>query len=406
MASMAAPLRKPRSYVGQDSTIASLENDFYNPAKAIRRQFEPQWLLNVAFTLGKQWVSVDGLGMLNSVDSEDRVTLTDNRIRGIVRSSIAKQTKNDPMWSGVPADSSDDEIVRARMREVIFEHYWRELEWRRRLRMWLWWKEVTGAGFVKQWWDHTAGETITVIARDGVVVLDAFGGPVTPDRVRHALSEDQREGLVEQRLTFGDVKAELVPPFSLVVDPLATSEGLTTAEYVVQDSILSPATIRRLYPKYGGELVEDAVPYGGALEARFPGLTRYLDHERGAAGRRGCKVRELWSLPGVGGPRGKHAVYTPNGELLLEEDNPYPFLCYSMMGADPSGRFWPDAPVNDYISPQTELNKTKSQIADNAERFGNPARLQSFESLGANDDLRWAGLPGEEILYQDRTGVG
>jgi hypothetical protein len=85
-----------------DSTTSELD-ELLEASRHIRRQFEPQWLVNVAYTLGRQWIKVDSAGIMYDVDvGQDRVTLTDNRIRGSVHTAIAKQTKTPPVWVGVP----------------------------------------------------------------------------------------------------------------------------------------------------------------------------------------------------------------------------------------------------------------------------------------------------------------
>jgi hypothetical protein len=66
-------------------------------------------------------------------------------------------------------------------------------------------------------------------------------------------------------------------------------------------------------------------------------------------------------------------------------------------GVPVPGRFWPTCPTEQLISPQAELNKAQSQIADNAERIGNPPLLRS----SLNEDFDWHALPGEEIVFMD-----
>jgi hypothetical protein len=298
----------------------------------------------------------------------------------------------------------------------VFEHYWRELQMKRRFRLALWYREGCGMGFLKTTWDTKLGPQMTVMAarNNGPVVADSYGRPLTPDRLQAVapqLDDTQRaqvNDLLEERtITLGDACVQLKTPFEVVVDPLATDEGLASAEYIGEEALYSPAYLRNHFD-HGGALEEDGNAAGGVLEGRFPGQNTYLERSRerrGAAGRRGVKVREYWSTAGVDGPRGKHVVWLPNGEVLLEEDNPYPFLPYTDFPGLPAGRFWADPPMKDVVSPQVERNKTKSQIAENAERIGNPARLQSAESLGL-DGSRWQGLPGEEIIYHDMGTPG
>lgn len=390
---------------GADSTLSELD-ELIHAAHHARRPFEPQWVINIAYYLGQQWIKVDGAGMLFNVElGDERVTLTDNRIKPTVRAAIAKQTKQQPSWVGVPKDPSDEEIQRARLRSIVFEHYWRGLQARRKLNSALWYRELTGAGFWKVTWDETLGEKVTVLARPdgGPVLLDQFGRPMKPEMLQGAPAE-VLEGLgqvQERQIATGDVALDLRSPFEMFLDPLGTEEGLDTCEYIGEEAIYSLEYLQRRYPNAPGlgDIVEDTAPQAGIMEARFPGLASQLKQGRGGRGapkRRGVRVREIWTGD-------KHCVWIPNQDIeLVAEEAPYPFKPYVMFAGLPAGRLWPQAPVDDYISPQTELNKTESQIAENAERFGNPARLRSSESLA--NDADWQGLPGEEIIYNVVTG--
>ena len=398
-----------------DSTAQDLDR-LFDAGREVRRTFENEWVLVLAFTLGHQWIKVDGSGRIFPVGmDEDRVTITDNRMRPASRTNIARMTKGDPMWQGVPKDRSDEEIQRARIRESVFEHYWRELELRRRYRLALWYREHTGIGFIKTVWDQTLGQSMRVMAqKGGPVVADPYGQPLTPDRVRDVLGQlndaqrsQVQDQLEEREITFGDVTCQLRTPFEVIVDPLATDEGLSTAEYIGEEALYSPAYLRK---HFNYDAPDSGSPSAGIVEGRMPGMNVFLERSRerrGAAGRRGIKVREMWLLADVekSGPRGKHCVWIHNGETLLEEDNAYPFLPYTDFRGLPAGRYYPDAPQKDVVSPQVERNKVKSQIAENGERFGNPARLISAESIGLEGN-RWQGLPGEEIIYHDMGTPG
>jgi hypothetical protein len=399
--------------LGYDSRTTDLDRRF-QAARESRRVFENIWTLTMAYVLGHQWVNVDGAGMVYNVAGQfdDRVTITDNRMRPASRTNIARLSKTDPLWIGIPKDRTDSEIQRARIRGDVYEHYWREMEAARRLRLVLWYRETCGNGFWKIVWDPTAGTAARYVGVKGQGILtDANGRPVGPDRIREVMASltpaQQAEilpALEDRDVTFGEPKLTLKTPFEVGVDPLATDEGLGSAEYITEEALYSPAYLRKHFPDIDpADLTEDGSPSAGALEGRFPGMNPLLSRSRdsrGAAGRRGVKVREYWSIPGVDGPNGKHCVWTAAGRLLLEEDSPYPFLPYTHFAGLPAGRFWADAPQLDLVSPQTELNKTRSQIAENGERFGNPARARSAQSIGL-EGSDWQGLPGEEIIYQD-----
>jgi hypothetical protein len=381
-----------------DSTVTDLD-ELLQASRHIRRRFEPQWLVNVSYTLGKQWIKVDAAGLLYDVNiGDDRVTLTDNRIRGAVHTSIAKQTKTPPAWVGVPKDPSDEEIQRARLRSIVFEHYWRELQARRKLHSALWYRETCGAGFWKITWDKSAGEKMTVLARPdgGPVLLDQFQRPMRPEMAQ-GLPPEVIGQVEERQIATGDVCLDLRTPWAMYPDALATEEGLESCEHIGEEEIHSRESLMRRYPDADWDKIQEtSAPSAGIMESRFPGASALLrDGKRGAPHRRGIKVREFWS-------KDKHCVWTADGVYLLEEANEYPFLPYVMFSGFSAGRFWPDAPVSDMISPQTELNKVSSQIAENSERFGNPALLESSEmGAGAGE---WSGLPGERIVYNVVTG--
>src|SRR5208282_6452560 len=84
-------------------------------------------------------------------------------------------------------------------------------------------------------------------------------------------------------------------------------------------------------------------------------------------------------------------------KILDDGPNPYKHLPYVMFRSiQVPGRFWPTSIAEQLRGPQTELNKIKSQIIENAQRMGNPAVLMSREA-----NIQMSGVPGEEIEYDD-----
>jgi hypothetical protein len=382
-----------------DSIVEDLEERL-NASRNLRRVQEGRWLVNLAMYLDHQWISVDPSGRVFNVGNDsDLPTLQDNRIMPSVRSDIAKMTKSTPVWVGVPANRSDEEIQSARLREDVFDHYWQRLQMRRKLRNALMFQRNCAAGFFKITWDDYSdtGKKATAVFRQGEKKpLRSRQGIY---RSMQEVPEDLRDGLEERTVRFGEPCIEVKSPFEILPDALATEDGVMTCEYIGEECIYTPAYLQR---RFGGDWEGDAKSSGGTLESRYPGFAGVLGNDRGAAGRKGVKCREYWSLPGIDGPRGKHCFWTAQGKMLFEEELPYPWLPYTMLGGYPAGRFWPEAPTTYLISPQTELNKTLSQIAANAERIGNPPRARPAGSLVEGED--WHGLPGEEIIYEDLGG--
>lgn len=364
-------------------------------SRAVRRRFEPQWFLNIAFYEGNQWVGFDG-GKLFEVQLEDwRAKIVDNRILPAVRTEIAKMTKTRPVWVGVPKDSSDEQIQSAKLRERVFEHYWGALHASPRLRSALLWSRVTGAGFWKVTWDRSLGDGVDVFKRpDGTIARDVNGGPITPARA-DAQDPEYMATLKQDRITMGDVRLEVRTPFEIFPDPLAGDDGLPSAEWIGEEAVYSKQYLERAYGQKASQLKTDAKPTSGISASRGLGIgSGSTDDKTG-----GVKVREFWSKPTAEFPNGKHVIYAQD-TILLEEDNPYRDLPYFMFRSIPAaGRFWPTCVVEQAIPQQTALNKVESQIAENAERIGNPPLIRS--SAAADEDTEWHGLPGEEIVFQD-----
>ena len=87
--------------------------------------------------------------------------------------------------------------------------------------------------------------------------------------------------------------------------------------------------------------------------------------------------------------------------MLTEGPNPYKELPYVMFKGIPvPGRFWPTSVVELLRGPQTELNKIRSQIVENAQRIGNPSMTISKQS-----GTQVSGVPGEQIFFETRLNA-
>src|SRR4051794_34150950 len=184
-----------------DSRLEDLEERL-TASRNLRRVQEGRWLVNLAMYLDHQWVKVDPSGRLFSVDTgEEMPTLTDNRFMPAVRSDIAKMTKSNLVWVGVPKDRSDEEIQSARLREDVFDHYWQWLQMRRKLRNVLMYQRNCSAGFFKITWDAYSGRSATAVYRRGEKQpLTAQDGSLY--RSMQEIPENLRDGLEERQVNF------------------------------------------------------------------------------------------------------------------------------------------------------------------------------------------------------------
>src|SRR5438105_145260 len=138
----------------RDENVQDLD-DLFSASQAIRRQYDWQAYLNIAFMEGNQWVAWDGNQLWEPPVEDWREKVVDNRIQPFVKTEIAKMTKTRPQWVGVPKTQSDQDVGAARYAEMALEDAWKRHNMLRKLRAALLWSRCTGAGFWKVWWDKT-----------------------------------------------------------------------------------------------------------------------------------------------------------------------------------------------------------------------------------------------------------
>lgn len=370
-----------------DITVQDLDK-LLGQARGARSRFEPTWHLNYAYYFGEQWLFWNRGRLDRPRLDPHRVTLTDNRIIGIVRTELAKMTMQKPAWQVVPTTAQDEDLQAALMGEKILQYLWRHLHMRDRLEDVLLWSRITGAGLWKIVWDSEAGQKVTVLAdQEGQPVIHAeTGAPMRPHEVAGETGE-LPEGLQSKTIATGDVHIETVAPFEFLSDPLATR--LDLAEWCIQENVKSPEYVKQ---HYGLELEPDTDIAPGPTEARmFPSYQM-----GGTSNYKGVRLHEYWCKPNSVHPEGRRAVWA-KGKILCEGPNPYKCLPYVMFTGIPvPGRFWGTSVVEQLRGPQTELNKMRSQILENAQRTGNPALLAARQA-----NINYSGVPGERIDFDD-----
>lgn len=372
----------------KDSTLADLD-ELLRKAKGVRSRFEPTWFLNLSYYQGEQWVFWNRGRIDRPQLAPHRVTFTDNRINGIVRTEVAKMTKQRPIFVCTPLTADTTNVQSAQMAETILRYLWAEHGLTARQRAALSWSRVTGAGFWKVYWDSSKGEAFTaLVGQDGQVINDENGRPLQAEQIMQQMG-GLPPGVKTKTVHQGEVCVEVRSPFEILPDPLASEEGLISAEWLIEETVHSVDWVKA---RYGVELKPDADAIAGVAESR--GVSAFV----GSDSYRGVKVREYWCPPGSKHQKGRHAVWAGN-KLLEEGDSHYKTLPYVMFtGIQVPGRFWPTSIVEQLRPVQTEFNKTRSQIRENAARIGNPSILKNRLA-----NVQYFGVPGEEVLFDDTT---
>jgi hypothetical protein len=289
-----------------DTIVGELERKL-EASKRIKRRFEPQWYLNLAFYDGKQWVGFDGLQLFDIELDADKAKLTDNRIGPIVRTEIAKMTKTRPVFVGVPRSADERDQTAARLSENLLEYQWRHQDLLRKLRSALLWSRVCGAGFWKVTWDSEIGDSLDVLVnRDGEQIKDGYGAPMRPDKLA-TLPEGfaDAHGVTTRRVAMGDLRIEVKSPFEIYADTLAGDDGLDSSDWIIEEAVYSPRYVYEHFPQAVKlQVAADSDSIAGITESRMGGLfASALGGSSNRSDPQGITLREYWCRPPRQSPR-------------------------------------------------------------------------------------------------------
>jgi len=298
-------------------------DELYERAKKARQPHEPQWLINLAFYLNKQWVLWNPASsrLIRPVVPSWRVMLTVNRVRSIVRTEYAKLTKQRPTIGVQPARSDPDAEAQAKGNEKILEYLWRPSGSDRATKSTLLWALITGTGFLKNYWDK-------------------FYGPVMTESGEH----------------LGEVSVDGCSPFETYWDPLG--EDVEDMQWCFHVKVRSGAYVLE---KFDVEMDEQTINGEDTLEGRLGAL-----EEKGYGNLSGILVKEFWERSSRKHPNGRYVVYAED-KVLYAGDNPYPKVQIPFIRVRHlpiPGKFYGDSVVTDLVDIQREYNKTYSQAVE------------------------------------------
>jgi hypothetical protein len=392
-------MRNENDYLDQNFESSMGLESLLNNAKTARQPYEADWYLNRAFFIGHQWVAYMGGAVVRPPRLDtNRQYVTDNRIKGIIISRVARKAKNRPSFSATPQSADDKAVDSARIGERILINDWEGQHLQPKLFTALMWADICCDGFIKVYWDSKAGQRFdALVGPDGQPIPGPSGQIARPEdaeALAQMLPPEMLQQLQVTTINQGDVKNEVLSPFEFFPDPLATS--MEDLEHCFEEKVRSLQYMKERYPMdvNGNEYdpVSDANIPLGVSEGYSPWTGQLF--QGGSTHSGGVRCKEVRVKPCDRYPNGYMAIWA-NDTLLVQDDNPDDAMPYIKFASEEvPGRFWSGAVTNDLRGPQVDLNVIQTQIKENARRFGNPAIMCSRQAK-----VEYHGVPGERIDF-------
>ncbi len=332
--------------------------------------YHMQNYLNIAYYAGKQWIAYDQTNkrLFEPPKEPHKVRLVANRIQPIVRTELAKLTKNKPIMGVIPASNEDDDIKSAKIAGKVCEWLEYELDLQTKDRENGLWGLTCGMGFIKPFWNIGKGDMI----------------------------QDPDDGT---QLKLGDVDVDVVSTFELKWDPSA--KKWSEVKWICHEK---PRDVDYVKEVYGVEVE----PEKGILNTNlYEGQLRNLNSNWTTTSYKPMEnavmVKEYWEKPTKKYPKGRRVTIANDKVLLHEEDIGFgpednterelPFFPFIHIKIP--GRVHGQAIIENLIPIQREYNKSRSQIIENKNLMANPIWLAE-EGAFVEDPTD---MPGSIVEY-------
>lgn len=360
--------RLPGSETTGDSatTIRNLDERLQQ-AKEARRPYEGQWLLNLSFFFGKQWVIFSqALQQLDKPQVEPwRVMPNINFIRPSVLTAYAKIIQSRQIPRTQPAGTSSTDEANARACDKLIEYLDPVAKAEIARNKGAIWKLITGTTIRENYWDKNYGPEI---------------------------GQDPETGDV---LHLGEVQECNVNPFEFYPEPGV--EEIEDMEWCFRVTLRPASYIKKTY----GIDVDEA-EYDSSLSYQAQLNSIISDNSSRI---RGVVLKEYFERENVDNPQGRYVVYV-NDNIIYDDPAIYPKLPLPFIKeiCNPRpGSFWGVGMVDDMVDPQRIYNKTKGESIEIQRLMSKPKWMKPIGSMPEGKEITNA--PGEEVPYLPVQGL-
>lgn len=353
--------------------LVSWVRSYYDKCKSAKQKIRRNWDINLLMYGGNQYVTQmtgnkNPLGMARvgtPASARHRERSVTNRIRGIIRTEITKQTSQKASVTVVPASGEDDDLFAAQAGESVWEflHEHEHVQWK--MERAAFWTSTCGNGFIKTWWDTTKKDTL---------FKNMMGMP-----------------------TVGNISFGPVTPYNLFVPDLL-EEDIENQPCIIE-AYTKP--VEWANKQFGGNYAATTI----AKTEIYEGTYFQSTGEGGENQPDSVLIMEAWIKPGCCKllPEGglvticsDQLVGLTEGMWYSHEEYPYSHIRHVL-----TGKFYGVSVLEDLNPLQREYNRTRSQIIESKNRM---ARPQLLAPIGSFDVNKYTSEPGLVIPYKPALG--
>jgi hypothetical protein len=394
---------EPYEQDGKKQEIISYMKNEYERRMRLRKPFELQWLENINFYEGNQYIAKETKsGQLYETAPvfyyEERQVY--NQIAPIIETRLAKLSRmKNLLKTRTPANADADSAKKATLGNKILAGTQEMIEFTRKQERANNWMEITGTGIYKTFWDSSKGNIIGIQSENKIYDeedLESFEEELA-DEGKLPLTRYIREGF----------------PNSVVVSPFEIFPENPYKPYEKNNSIMhvKVVTIDELYEKYGVidkgtshnvlSLSHSMFPVGNVGNKSYSyNIHRDLRDDT-------VILYELFELPTRRHPAGRWIICTDNKLVHYQEQLPdylkgegnY-FLPFDLQKSiNKLDYFFGDSIISRLIPLQRSYNTIKNRKREYINRVAIGVLVAPANSLQDDEDLEEEGIAPGRIIY-------
>lgn len=195
-----SPRHDATEMVADPTAVVSFVSKLHDDWIQVRRSYEPEWYLNLAFYIGQQYAIWDyGLQAIREPKAPSYKTrFVSNRIMPTIRTLLGKINRGNHVGQAIPIQQTETAFSDARIAGRVLRALHDILNLDDVYDEWYLWTFTTGMGFLKIGWDPTIGPRVPLMDGSsmpiGEVAVDALGpwDCLFPADIKHNLTRPYR----------------------------------------------------------------------------------------------------------------------------------------------------------------------------------------------------------------------